>query len=256
MTWTEYVAAVDSHLQVEANRRGLTAYRDRYMRNAVLDLQRFIRGYRNGNTTTYQVANVTTEGQAQLVVLPDGALPKALYIYSVIDGDDSLCKRERLEFYPWLKKQDLICGKLDFWSWWGACWPIGGCPNPPDTTPACDLWAWANRKAYVYTIGPFGKNLLIYPQITTDTRLLVVWDGYRYSFSGGDTVNFPQESSEAVATYILQKIARDVDKDRTRAADLGLEYTRLRLSLWRDFQETQDAEQKGEEYGATVVAPP
>lgn len=256
MTWSEFVDAVDEHLAVEANRRGLSAFRDRYMRNAVLDLQRYIRSYREGNTTTYTAADVVDEGQAQLVAFPTGAKPKALYLYSVDPDNDELCDRYRLDFYPWNQRQDMICGKLDFWQWWGCCWPLGGCPNPPDDVTTEDLWQWANRKAYVYTIGPFGKNFLIYPKLTASTRLLLVYDGYTYDFDDGDTVNFPAEASEAVAAYVLAKIYKAVDKNIPLAKEYEADYARLRLSLWRDWQETQDAESKDEEYADMIVPPP
>jgi hypothetical protein len=254
MTWEEFVDAVDSHLAVEANRRGLSAFRDRYMRNAVLDLQRYIRGYREGNTTVYTSAQVTDHGQAQLVDFPQGAKPKAVYIYSVdTDLDDPLCYRYRLNFYPWLKRQDLICGRLSFANWWGGCWPDGGCPTVPVDEE--DEQAWLT-KAYVYTIGPMGRTFLIYPKLTESTRLLLVWDGYKYTWNDSDTINFPPEASEAVASYVLAKIYKAVDKNIPLAREYEADYARLRLSLYRDFQETQDMEEKDEEYDSDVIPAP
>jgi hypothetical protein len=80
MTWGQFVEAVESHLAVEANRRGLEAFRSRYMRNAVLDLQRYIPGYRSGNVTTYTAAQVNLLTHASLGELPAQAKPKAFYI--------------------------------------------------------------------------------------------------------------------------------------------------------------------------------
>lgn len=254
MTWAEFVSAVNSHLAVESKRRGMEAFRLRYMRNAVLDLQRFIRGYREGNTTVYTSAQLTSQGQAQLVDFPGGCKPKAVYIYSVDTTlNDPLCYRYRLQFYPWLHRQDLICGRLNFTSWLGACCTTAGCP-PVALTDDQQL-AWTS-KAYVYTIGPMGRNFLIYPKITTSTRLLLVWDGYKYVWSDSDTINFPEEAAEAVAAYVQAKIARNVDKNLALSREFEGDYVRLRLSLFRDFQETQDAEQKDEEYDSDVIPAP
>lgn len=254
MLWSDYVDAVDSHLAVEANRRGLEAFRARYIRNAVLDLQRYIRGYREANKTVFDAASVTTEGQAQLCVLPQGAKPKALWMYSVDPDDNSLCDRYRLEFYPWNKRQDLICGALDYFTWWGCCWPVGNCPPAPVT--CSDVRNW-QRKAYVYTMSPMGRNFLIYPQITDSTRLMLVWDGYKYTFADSDDVPYPAESSEAVASYILWRISLVIDKDINLARVHQQEYERKRLSLFRDFQETQVLmeDEKDEEYMATSFTP-
>jgi hypothetical protein len=80
ITWADFKSAVDSHLAVESNRRGLEAFRDRYTRNAVLDLQRYIRAYRDNNATIYTGADMELQTAAQLGQLPQGAKPKAFYI--------------------------------------------------------------------------------------------------------------------------------------------------------------------------------
>lgn len=253
MTWAEFVDAVDSHLAVEANRRGMEAFRARYMRNAVLDLQRYIRGYREGNSTTYTVNDVEDEGQAQLVSFPAGAKPSAVYIYSAdAELDDPLCYRYRLQFYPWMQRQDMICGRLNFMAWLGACCTTAGCPPVALTDDEQQAWT---SKAYVYTIGPMGRNFLIYPKLTASTRLLLIWDGYKYEWEDGDEINFPAESSEAVAAYVQAKIARNVDKNLALSREFEADYARLRLALYRDFQETQDMEKKDEEYDVNVPAP-
>jgi hypothetical protein len=255
MDWGEFQDAVNSHLAVEANRRGMEAFRERYMRNAVLDLQRYIRGYRVGNTTVYGPDDVTNQGQAQLVEFPTGAKPKAVYIYSVdAELDSPLCYRYRLQFYPWLSRQDLICGRLNFSNWWAGCaCNSEGCSQVPMTADQQQAWT---TKAYVYTIGPMGRNFLIYPQITESTRLLLVWDGYKYTWSDSDTINFPEEASEAVAAYVQAKITRNVDKNLALSREFEADYVKLRLALYRDFIETQDMEEKDDEYGANSIPPP
>jgi hypothetical protein len=250
LLYSEFVSAVEAHLAVEANRRGLATFRAKYMVNAMVDLQRFIRSYREANKSIYTSGDVAIESHAHLVPMPTGAKPKACYIYSIAEDDDQLCRRYRLNYYPWERKEDLICGKLDFMSWWGCCWPEGGCP--PATESDCTDWL---RKAYVYSISPMSRNFLIYPQLTASTRLLLIWDGYKTTFADDDEINLPLEAAEAVASYILWKITLNVDKSPQLAALHAAEYARQRLSLFRDFQESvQDMDQKDEEFGATNIA--
>lgn len=255
MTWGEFVDAVESHLAVEANRRGMEAFRERYIRNGVLDLQRYIRGYRTANTTVYTAADLEDESQAQLGSLPNGCKPKALYIYSVDETlNNPLCYRYRLGFYPWNQRQEMICGALNFSTWWGgSCCTTQGCGQTPLTPEQQQVWL---TKAYVYTLSPMGRNFLIYPKVTASTRLLLVWDGFKYAFSDSESINLPEQASEAVAAYVQAKIARNVDKNLALSREFETDYVRLRLSLFRDFQETQDAEEKDEEYNSTnIVAP-
>lgn len=252
MTWAEFITAVDSHLAVEANRRGMATFRARYMRNAVLDLQRYIRGYRDANTTTYALADVSTEGEAQLVTLPVGSKPKAFYIYSTDEDLDPLCARYRLGYYPWNKRQDMICGRLNFADWWNACCTTAGCPPVALTDDEQQAWT---SKAYVYTIGPMGRNFLIYPKLTASTRLLVVWDGYKYDFANGDYMNLPEEASEAVAAYVMWKVTRNVDKNIALSREFEQDWKKLRLSLYTDFREIRDLDEEDQEYGADTIVP-
>lgn len=261
MLWSAFKTAVESHLAVETNRRGLEAFRARHMRNAVLDLQRYIRAYRSPFKTTYAVANVTTIGVAQQIALPSGVvLPKALYIYKVDDVDEPYndeCCKERLEWYPWNARQDLICGQLNFATWSACGCSVGGCAVEPASVE--DLQAWL-AKAYVYTMAPMGKYIIFFPQITASTRLLLLFESETYSPADADDVPFPEQASEAVAAYLLSRIARVVDKDPNQALAYDAEYRRLRLSLFRDAMQEGisdlSEDPPPQEIGATTVAPP
>ncbi len=255
MQWSDFVLEVNAQLSVDANRRGLEAFRDRFMRNAVLDLQRYIPGFRQGLTTTYLKADVEALDHCSLVAFPAGAKPKELYQYSINPADDQYCKRHRLDFYPWERRQDLLCGKLDFMAWWGAWnWPVGSCPpNPPANVNG---WNWLQRKGYVYTIAPHGKNFLVYPALNDETALLLVWDGYKTEFLVADTVPFSDGTAEAVANYLKWRITLDVDKNPGLAREYQAMWRERRLSLYRDWQDTQDAEGKGDEYDGQTIPPP
>lgn len=253
MLWSDFVEAVESHLAVEANRRGLEAFRARYMRNAVLDLQRYIRAYREANKTTYESTDLTEEGQAHLGTLPQGAIPKQFSIYSTDTDLTEECARYRLAYYPWNARQDMICGRLNFASWWaGWCCSTSGCP--PTTLTADDQLAMFS-KAYVYSVSPMGRDFLIYPQVTASTRLLLIFDGFFYDIDDADYVPFPEQASEAVAAYVMSRISRSVDKNLALAATYEMEWKQKRLELFRDAREVRDTNTEAEEYGATTVAP-
>ena len=227
-TWTQFMATVDEHLSVDADRRGLEAFRERMMRNAVVDLQRYITAYQQGHTTTYVVADLTLLEYAMQGNLPTGAIPHAFYIYSNEVDDDGdahpLCNRNRLDFWPWLNRQSLIC-----------------CP--------CDI------RLYAYTISPMGKTFIIHPILNADTSLLLVWQGLKINFVGADTVPFPEEAAEAVAAYVKWRILLEVDKNPALAqVQFGI-WKILRGQLYLDERAKLDAEKKDEEYG-TGDAPP
>lgn len=229
MTWADFKVIIDEHLTVNANRRGTEALKARAARNCAVDLQRFIRGYRKGHTTVYQAADLTLMTKAMLGEFPTGAVPEALYIISsaVVDGVvvDPNCRRNRLDFVEWLNRNKLICSD-------------------------CDC------RSYLYSIAPYGNQFLVHPIINDETYLLLVWEGLKSDFADGDNVPFPESAAEAFAAYILSKIFSTVDKNPGAAAEQMAEYRRLRLSLYRDFQETLDAEKPDQEYVDRAALPP
>lgn len=229
MTWGDLQGIVDEMLTVDANRRGTEALKARAAKNCAVDLQRFIRGLRAGHTTTYQVADLTLYTKAMLGSLPSGAIPQALYTIStrVVDGEvvDPNCQRNRMDFWSWINRNRLICGQCD-------------------------------ERAYLYSVAPYGNQFLIHPILNDETELLLVWEGIKSNFADGDEVPFPEDSAEAFAAYIKSRILSVVDKNPVASAAEMVEYRRIRLALYRDFQEKQDAEKPDQEYVGQAAIPP
>jgi hypothetical protein len=229
-TWTQFMATVDEHLSVDADRRGLESFRERSMRNAVVDLQRHITAYQQGHTTLYSEADMTTLEYAHLGNLPAGAIPHAFYTYTTeLDSEGvahPFCRRNRMDFWPWLQRQSLIC-------------------DPCST------------RLYAYTISPQGKTFIIHPLLNTDTRLLLVWQGLKINFAAGDTVPFPEESAEAVAAYVKWRILLEIDKNPQLAqAQYGI-FKNARSDLYLDERDKLSAEKPDEEYDVgSASAPP
>ncbi len=80
MTYSEFTTAVIEELGVDGNRRGIEALRTRAIRDAVIDLQRFIRAFRQGHSTTFTADDLEVVSNANLGRLPDQSKPKAFYI--------------------------------------------------------------------------------------------------------------------------------------------------------------------------------
>jgi hypothetical protein len=262
MLYSTFLAAVNALLGPEAIRQGTAGLRSQHITNALIDLQRYIPSYRIGNSTTFLAANLTVESQAMVGAMPLGAKPKAFYIYSNASGDDPNCKRYMLDRYPWKKRQDLLCGRLDFPTWWSnCCWGFPGgvcppCPTPP-VNPSCpNPWSWCEERGYVYSVSPHLDSFIIYPSLNAYDSLLFIWDGYKSVFNPTDTVPYPIEASEAVAAYVLAKIRRQIDRDVNLARESWSDYLNARRSLIREYNENLVADGEDDEYLANLVAPP
>jgi len=223
-TWTQFMATVDEHLSVDATRRGLEDFRERTMRNAVVDLQRHIPAYQKGHTTTYAVANMDTIEYAMLGNLPAGAIPSAFYIYSTEADDDGDthedCWRNRLDFWPWENRQKLICSSCD-------------------------------PRLYAYAISPQGTEFMIHPILNADTRLLLVWRGLKIDFVGIDVVPWPEEAAGAVAAYVKWRILLEIDKNPALAQAQYAIWKNARGDLYLDEREKLSAEKSDQEYAPT-----
>lgn len=237
MTYGEFVAAVIEELGPDGTRRGIEALRTRSIRDAVLDLQRFIRAFRTGHTTTYQEADLEVVGYTHVGELPAQAKPKAFYIVSTGETvkagttDNPNIVRNRLDYVAWEDRQAMIDNRR-------------GVRN------------------YQYAISPFSRQFMVHPLINDETYLLVVWDGLKMDFEDADEVPWPEWAAEAVGAYVKWKILVEIDKrldlarewyDKARGTGI---YPNLRLALYREQQESQSADGKDEEYNVDAMPNP
>ena len=266
MIWSTFLSAVNACLGPESVRRGLEAFRAQHMANAVIDLQRYVPSFRVGNATQYLAANLTQQSKAMVGTLPPGCKAKAFYIFSNASADDPNCKRYKLDYYPWSRRKDIICGTLDFKTWWaGCCWgPAGTCGTPPPCPfppPVPDPnnpnpWSWCSTRGYVYSISPHLDNFVIYPSLNAYDTLLLVWDGFKSVFNLTDIVPYPLEASEAVSAYVLWKTHKLVDRD-ARLAETDLQdYLNGRRALIREWRDNMVTDGQDDEYLNNLVAPP
>lgn len=231
MTYDEFKDAVLEELGPDGTRRGIEALRTRAIKNAVIDLQRYIRAYRDGHTTTYQEVDLQEIGYSHIGALPAQAKPKALYIVStgetVEEGttDNPNIVRNRLDFVAWENRQGMIDGRWD-------------------------------ARSYQYAISPFSLQFLVHPLVNDETYLLVVWDGLKMDFEDDDVVPWPEQAAEAVGCFVKSKILRTIDRRIDLAQAEWANYVAKRLALWREQNESQSADGKDEEYAVGTVPNP
>lgn len=80
IVYSDLVAAVLTELGADGTRRGIEQQRAKWIRDALIDLQRYIRPFRQGHVTRYTADDQDLIGYAGLFQLPDQAKPKAFYI--------------------------------------------------------------------------------------------------------------------------------------------------------------------------------
>lgn len=138
-----------------------------------------------------------------------------------------------------------------------------------------DFVPWENRRErmidnehgvrdYLYAISPMNRQFLVHPLLNEDTALFLVWDGLKMDFADNDIVPVPEWAAAAIAAYVKWRILLEIDKRLDLAREQYNPVTRsgvypaLRLALWREQNEAQEADGKDEEYadrGSFVIPP-
>lgn len=229
MTYGDFVTTVLEHLSVDAERRGLEDFRAQMIRNAVINLQRFIPSYQQNHTTTYHEADLQAEEYGAIGNLPEGAIPSAFYIVSTeVDSEDvahPYCNRDRMDYWPWEQRQHLLCTQCE-------------------------------RRLYAYSLSPDRKMFVIHPALNDETYLLLVWNGLKRDFENADEVPWPEEAAEPVAAYVKWRILLEIDKNPALAREQLAIWQNGRLALYRDQNDKGDAEKPDQEYPASLAPNP
>lgn len=233
MTWAEFKALVIEELGPDGTRRGIETLRVRAMRDGVLDLQRYIRAFRTGHTTDYQVADLEAIGYAHLGTLPANAKPKAFYIISTGDTvtsgttDNPNIVRNRLDYVAWENRHAMVADRF-------------------------------GERNYQYSVSPFSTTFLVHPLVNDETYLKIVWDGMKMDFDDGDTLptTWPDQMAEAVAHFVKTKILLNIDKRLDLAGANDVVYRERRLALYREQQESRTASGRDEEYEVATIPNP
>jgi len=114
MTWLDFKNLVDDLLVVDAKRRGpgVQTYKEKLVRLGVINIQRTIEFYQLGHETLYEQGDVAAQGKASVGKIPAGAdLQEAWLIRRDKDDPTKDCCKTELDFYPWVDREDLVCGR-------------------------------------------------------------------------------------------------------------------------------------------------
>lgn len=182
LTWSQFVARVNVHLTVDANRVGAEDFVAASIRIAVTKIQDAIEYYRSGHETTFEFDDATQDGFASTFALPENAyIRQALHVQQT-----ERCVERPLYWYPWTNRRDLVCGVVNI------------------------------THRFRFTVDPRGQKLTVYPALTAGYAVKLAWDGVKDSFADADVVPFDEECAMVVANFVKARIAMDVERDANR----------------------------------------
>lgn len=207
MTWAEFNALVRTLMSVDANRIGIQAFVDATIRLGALDLQSYVPGLCIGQETLFTVDDVVPVDQASQGVLDSPIKVRGWWLLTpddtiTADTDPNAIGWNRIapEVITWERRHEVVAGMK------------------------CNTIAFDFR----------GNEFLVYPALSLTNQLLVQFDGKKLEFEMTDDVPFGEAEAEAVAEYVLARIARLVDKNDTAFATHKQEYGNLRRKIFVD----------------------
>lgn len=171
-TWlNQQIATAKDDLQALSDRVQLE------LRTAVIDLQRHIRAYTVGHTTTLTEDDITPQGNASFGSLPDGAQVRSAKMEKTDVPEEELSRFDDLYRVPWDRRNELI--------------------QALDCSPRI-------------AIDPKGVEFLVSPPLTfARPQLIITWDGTKLEFEDGDSVPFDEAAVPAVGYWINAALASE-----------------------------------------------
>ena len=211
MTWAEFKTKVREFLPTDAGALnvdtpsivGGVSYLENLIRQAVIDLQRYIETFRIGHETIFTQDDLTEEGQASLGQLPDNAILRQMDYVKL----GQPCVRQPLSQYPWENRFDLICGNI--------------------RTVSCQ---------YAIAIDPQLRSFVVYPKVESNRQLSLIWDAKlekgKSEFVDDEGVPFSEASAFAVSLFVSAHLRLKMDQDATGFKNFMDQYVDARTNLY------------------------
>lgn len=228
-TWSQFVAAVNALLPVDSNRLGpVQPYIQLLIRQAVIELENFIPGYRHNHEILYQASDFVGEGWASRAALPPQARVKDAYLVvyetshplpcgvtnspppvtGVPCKHHASCRRFPLRDFPWEHRMGLVNAKV-------ALNDAKGC----------------------ICFDPEAQTFYIYPAVRDCQNVSLFWDGLKVNFQPNEITPFDEQMSLVVANYCKIYISREVDKDLPLSESFQTSYKDGRKLLYLNMKD-------------------
>lgn len=204
-------------LPIEAQRVGVgstaTDYRDSLIRQAVIELQRIIPGYRINHETIYYPGDLVQEGLAKRGTRPPQSIFKDLTIFRINSSGECDARHAGVP-HDWNLRLELVHGSV--------------CVNDKQCRFSMD--PSGNRTFYIYPM-PEDENWLV----------SMFWDGQKLDFQDDEQVPFTEAAARAVALFVKANSASDVEDDIQKKRDAAEEFEKMKPKLFIDDKESRGA---------------
>lgn len=199
-------------------RRGtLNKYVSLLIKNALIDIQRYVEEYRSGHVNHYGPGDVEIHGTASIGRLPIGAYIEQMRMRTT----GYTCRNYHLNREAWDARFNLSC---------------------------CDA-------VYKVAINPVGHDFWVNPQIIPGRQLELHWNGIKTSWQDSETVVFDGDVALAVADYCMIYLSRRINNDNQASAAYQQSYMQKRKDLYLTANERKWG-RTGEDRASSIECAP
>lgn len=214
-TWKEFCDLARELMPLEKQRLDLQDSEDGapghltlQIRQAVIDLQRFIPAYLKNHESIYDPEDFALDGSASRGATPPGALLKEFWVFNTETG-----VRHPVISFPHERRHELIHGMANV----------------------------ADQQARL-ALDPHGETFWVYPAVEPGWCLVMNWDAkgttnIKLDFKDDEKVPFGEDAAKAVSEYAHAQIARIVDRDLAMHESWMRSYLTSRKDLYLESKD-------------------
>jgi hypothetical protein len=213
--WSEFCELSRAFMPLEKQRlalqdsNGTPGYISNQIRQAVIDLQKYIPAFLKNHETIYDPEDFATDGSASVGTAPPSAAVKEFWVCNTETG-----ARYPTTMFPYARRYELIHGTLEI----------------PDQHARVAMAS--------------GGRFWVYPVIQPGFCLVIKWDGIgttnvKLDFKDDELVPFTEDAAKAVAHFVKAEVCREIDKDYTGYDSHLRSYLTARKDIYLNNKEKQ-----------------
>lgn len=204
MTWVDFNTETRLYLTIHNRRQGIQSLIDTLIKSAAIDLQTTVESLQVFHKDTLSSNDVTEDGFATYGDLPAGQIRAARLVSYDPDttdiNEDKYLFLEQVSHKNWLE------------------WASGFAEDGKGL-----IFIDAARRQFAFT-----------PQLGTDAKLILEWEGVKMEFDDADETPFDARCALAASNYVLAHLTRTIDNDPAGAVAYEKGYARTKRTIYSD----------------------
>lgn len=234
-TWGTFSAEVLSRCPIDASRLGTQDFLPRLIRDAVLDLQRYIPAFTTRHETIYYAADFTQDGSASVGAMPPSSKINDAWMYNTAE-------QERFEVvsWPWERRFELANREVP--DLLNSSYVVNTAASLAASEIVNRLLNFYGPRKHcgLFAIDPQAQTFYLYPSMPSSWVFSMFWTGTKLNFRTEESVPFCERAAIAVSYYVRAHMRRDYERNQADYEAYMKDYIAARTNLYLDYKSKGD----------------